>query len=286
MLIKANRNNFIYHTLFWLGMYMIWVFVLRNYSFSITKSLSVQFCYLVFITADYYAAVYFIIPKFLKKKRYAWFILLMAVLIAFSALLRAMVAMEMNLHVFTNNAATDFGKLYLNSVINIFIWVELTILGKMIFDRVYDQQQMAVMEKERIKHELDFLKAQINPHAIFNSLNSIYGHIDKNNQAARNILLQFSDLLRYQLYDCMADKLSLEKETEYIRNYVAFQQLRKDENLLIDFDTDIAPGEYQIAPLLLVTLTENAFKFVSNSPDRENRIAIKLVVKGNVFTFH
>jgi len=286
MQIKAGRDNVIYHGLFWLVIYLLWVFVFRNYSFSLNKTLTVQFCYLVFITADYYAATYYIIPQFLKKKRYALFILLMVFLIAFSALLRALVSVQMNLHVFTAGPRVDFGTLYLTSVVNIFIWVELIVIGKMIFDRIYDQQQMAIMEKERVKHELDFLKAQINPHALFNSLNSIYGHIDKSNQTARNILLQFSGLLRYQLYDCSEDKVSLEKEIEYIRNYVAFQQLRKDDNLVVNIDTCIAPVDYKIAPLLLVTLTENAFKFVSSFSEKPNTITIKITVKDNLFCFH
>ena len=256
------KNKLIYHILFWLGIYLLWVFVFRNYSFSLTKTVSVQFCYLAFITADFYTAIYFIVPRFLKKKRYVYFILLTLLLIAFSALLRAIIANEMNIHIFKTVPPIAFGPLYINSLVNIFIWVELFIIGKMIADRILNQQQLALMEKERMKHELDFLKAQINPHALFNSLNSIYGHIDKSNQTARNTLLKFSDLLRYQLYDCSEDKISLEKEIAYIRNYVAFQQIRKEENLIVDFDLNAGPGKHTIAPLLLVILIENAFKFV------------------------
>jgi len=280
------KNKFIYHILFWLGIYLVWVFVFRNYSFSLTKTVSVQFCYLVFITADYYTVTYFIIPRFLKKKRYVYFILLTAGLIAFSALLRAIVATEMNIYVFVPGHPTPFGALYLNSLVNIFIWVELFIIGKMIVDRIYNQQQLALLEKERVKHELDFLKAQINPHALFNSLNSIYGHIDKNNQTASNILLKFSDILRYQLYDCSEDKISLEKEVAYIRNYISFQQLRKDENLKVDVEIEGALSKYTIAPLLLVILIENAFKFVSSFTDKGNCIDIKLSVCDGLFMFN
>src|ERR1700722_15193742 len=95
------KNKFLYHCLFWLGIYLLWVFVFRNYSFSLTKTVTVQFCYLVFITADYYVTIYFIVPRFLKKKQYAFFILITAGLIAFSALLRALVSEQMSLHVFT-----------------------------------------------------------------------------------------------------------------------------------------------------------------------------------------
>src|SRR5207237_1798897 len=124
-----------------------------------------------------------------------------------------------------------FGTLYLNSILNISLWVFVITIGKMIIDRIQTHRQLDFLEKERIKNELDYLKAQINPHALFNSLNTIYGHIDKSNPVARNILLQYSELLRYQLYECSAHKISLEKEMEYIKNYVAFQRLRKDEKL-------------------------------------------------------
>jgi len=144
------------------------------------------------------------------------------------------------------------------------------------------QQQLELLEKERVKNELDYLKAQINPHALFNSLNTIYGHIDKSNQVARNILLQFSELLRYQLYDCGAEKVSLEKEIGYIENYVAFQRLRKDERLIVAFQIEDIEMGLQIAPLLLVVLIENAFKFVSNFSEKENKIIIKTFTKKKV----
>ncbi len=150
----------------------------------------------------------------------------------------------------------------------------------MIIDRIQNQQQLELLEKEKTKNELDYLKAQINPHALFNSLNTIYGHIDKGNQVARNTLLQFSELLRYQLYDCSAEKVSLEKEIDYIKNYVAFQQLRKNENLIVNLEIENIGENLKIVPLLLIVLIENAFKFVSNSSEKENKIIIKLSTRG------
>ncbi len=70
-------------------------------------------------------------------------------------------------------------------------------------------KQVVLLEKERMSNELNFLKAQINPHSLFNSLNTVYGSIDKNNPYARRILLQYSELLRYQLYDCTAEKAGI-----------------------------------------------------------------------------
>ncbi len=269
------KNKLLYHCLFWLCIYLLWVFVFRNYSFSLTRSITVEFCYLVFITADYYLIAEYLLPRFFKQRQYGWFVIGSLAIIAFSALLRALVAVQMSRHIF-GGPHPDFEKLYLASLLNIFIWVELIVMIKVIADRVYNQQQMAKLERTRIKQELDFLKAQINPHALFNSLNTIYAHIDKQNQTARNILLKFSGLLRYQLYDCGEDHLSLDKEIAYIRNYIDFQQIRKEKNLKVDVCIDSDDSSYKIAPLMLVILIENAFKFVSSFAEKDNSITICL----------
>ncbi len=276
-----KKKTALYHVLFWAAIYLLWVVVFRNYSVALTKTMTIEFCYLIFITADYYALSNFIIPEFLFKKKYPLFVIAIIITIGVSAWLRALVSVQMNLHFF-HAVPIGFGELYVNSVFNISIWVLVITVGKMLIDRMQTQQQLELLEKERIKNELDYLKAQINPHALFNSLNTIYGHIDKSNQTARNILLQFSELLRYQLYDCGEEKVALEKEITYIKNYAAFQRLRKDERLLITLEVDDIERGLTIAPLLLVTLIENAFKFVSNYADKENKIIIKIYTKDMV----
>jgi two-component system LytT family sensor kinase len=209
------------------------------------------------------------------------FVLALTGVIAFSAGLRALVAVQMNLHFF-HSPPVHFPTLYVYSFINIAVWVLLIAGAKMLLERIRTQQKLALLEKERIKNELDYLKAQINPHALFNSLNTIYGQIDKSNSIARDILLQFSELLRYQLYECAVEKVGLEKEMAYLKNYVSFQSLRKDENLLISLDVEQIGTGLTIAPLMLIVLVENAFKFVSNFPDKENRICIRIYTLGNI----
>jgi two-component system LytT family sensor kinase len=254
------------------------VVTFRSYSFSITKTITVEFCYLIFITADFYAINNFIVPRFLFTKKYTLFVIAAILIISVSAGLRAFLALQMNKHFF-HAIPVDFGTTYINSIVNISLWVLLVTMVKMIIDRIQTQQQLELLEKERIKSELDYLKAQVNPHALLNSLNTIYGHIDKNNQPARDILLHFSDLLKYQLYECGAEKVNLEKEMAYINNYVAFQRLRKDDKLVVNIETANIASGLKIAPLLLVVLIENAFKFVSSFSNKENRIEIRIFTK-------
>ncbi|MDP4149551.1 MAG: histidine kinase [Bacteroidota bacterium] len=276
-----KKRDFLYHLLFWSGIYLLWVLLFRSYTIALTRTMTVEFCYLLFITADYYAISYVVVPKLLLRKKYALFVACTVAVIAVSAWLRAILAFQMNLHYFTPARVYDLSTLFVNSIINISLWVLAVTTAKMLIDRMRTQRQLETMEKEKIQNELDYLKAQINPHALFNSLNAIYGHIDKGNQAARDILLQFSELLRYQIYDCSAEKVNLENEIAHLQNYIAFHRLRKDEKLSVRFDIGSIQAGLKIAPLLLVVLIENAFKFVSSFDEKENRIAISLFTREN-----
>jgi two-component system, LytTR family, sensor kinase len=207
MLLKRNKT--ILHILFWISIYLLWVLLFRNYAYPISKTITIEFCYLLFITCDYYAITYLAIPAFLQTSKYALFVWLTVFIIALSAALRAILALQMNMHIFHNPQPVGFGSLYLDSSLNISFWVAIITIGNMLIDRINTQKKLDLLEKERVNSELDYLKAQVNPHALFNSLNTIYGHIDKDNKTARGILLQYSELLRYQLYDCGSEKVSL-----------------------------------------------------------------------------
>lgn len=244
--------------------------------------MTIQFCYLIFITADFYLINDFIVPGFLKKRKYFLFVGFVMLVMALSAWLRSLLAMHMSKEFFHDQAMSDFKSLFISSLVNIGIWILIVTLGKMILDRMETEKRVDLLEQERIKNELAFLKAQINPHTLFNSLNTVYGHIEKSNQEGRNILLQFSELLRYQLYECSEEKVSLGKEINYLKNYIAFERLRKDAGLQISFRADQLDPTLFIPPLMLVVPIENAFKFVSHFPDQENQICIEINTNGNI----
>ena len=92
-------------------------------------------------------------------------------------------------------------------------------------DRFGMEQQLHEVENEKVSTELAFLRAQINPHFLFNVLNTIYFQIQKENSEARSSVEKLSEMLRYQLYECNTDKIDISKELAYIENYVAVQQL-------------------------------------------------------------
>jgi LytS/YehU family sensor histidine kinase len=157
---------------------------------------------------------------------------------------------------------------------------------KMGMDRFRFQQRLDEMEEQKKQAELDFLNAQFNPHFLFNSIHSIYGHIDKQNTTARNMLLTFSEMLRYQLYDCNSHTVNIEKETGYLKNYVALQKARKEENVAVELHVAEEVKGFLIAPLLFVPFIENSFKYVGNSEETENKVRVSLQKTADILWFN
>lgn len=139
------------------------------------------------------------------------------------------------------------------------------------------------IEIEKLNTELEYLKAQINPHFLFNSLNTVFFQIDKQNNTARETLSKFSEMLRYQLYECNGHEIPVEKEIGYLKNYVELQRLRKDENYAIEFSCAQDLVNFTLPPLLLVPFVENAFKHVSHFSEKKNIIKIDLSKAGSLF---
>ena len=117
-------------------------------------------------------------------------------------------------------------------------------------------------QKEKVKAELSFLKSQINPHFLFNSLNSIYSLSNSKSEMTKDAILMLSDMMRYMLYESNSEKVPLHKEIEYIENYIALQQYRisKKDHISIRFNYDGEPNGHNVEPLLFIPFVENAFK--------------------------
>ena len=268
---------------FWLGLYIFWILIFQNRTFTISRTMTVEFCYLIFIAAIYYTSIQYLIPKFLYKKYYVSFFLILLLAISAGALLRVPLVYFMNEYVFHANHSS-FREVLFNSFVNIFIWVVSLLALHLLIEKIRFRKYVAILEKEKTKNELDYLKAQFNPHFLFNSINSIYGHIDRKNYKAREMLHTFSEMLRYQLYECNSDYITIEKELNYIRNYILLQQSRK-ENLVVEFCAAEQVSGFLIAPLVLITFIENAFKYVSNFEEKENKVEIHLRYNDDILHF-
>jgi len=121
-------------------------------------------------------------------------------------------------------------------------------------------KSILALKRDKAKMEMLHLKSQVSPHFFFNTLNNLYGLVDKDPQKARNLILKLSDLMRYSIYEGQNDWMPLEDEIDYLKNYVDLHKDRYHKKVEIDFETSIEKKGYRIMPLLLILLVENAFK--------------------------
>ena len=136
------------------------------------------------------------------------------------------------------------------------------------------------METEKSKAELALLRAQINPHFLFNVLNNIYGQAIIKSEHTANSIAKLSDLMRYSLGEASESSVPLEKEIAYFNNYLSLQKLRLTNKTVVDFKVIGNPNNWQVAPMLFLPFIENAFKYgVSNEVDTTIKISFKIEEK-------
>ena len=134
---------------------------------------------------------------------------------------------------------------------------------------------MQQLEKENLTLELNSLKMQINPHFLFNSLNSLYSLARKKSDKAPDAILRLSNLMRYMIYEVSED-VPLSKEVDSINDYLDLQRLRINDDVVIEFQTTGALEDRMIAPLLFFPLIENSFKHGLKGEAGENFVRIHL----------
>lgn len=216
-----------------------------------------------------------LIPKYAQRRRIASYSILLLVGMALYVLVKNAYDVYLYGYVLDQEAHLYFYKnTYYNLSIAVF-YVSFSVALQLSKAWYFQRDLIRKMELEKVNTELEYLKAQINPHFLFNSINTIYFQIDRQNAIARNSLSGFSDMLRYQLYECNGSEIAIEKEIRYLKNYVALQRMRKDESYNIAFEEDGDLTGFNVPPLLLIPFVENAFKHVSHH-QLENEIRIKL----------
>src|SRR5256885_14291027 len=132
-----KKRALLYNILCWAILYVLWIAVFQNRSFELTRTLTVQFCYLILIALDYYIILYFIIPKVLHDKGYFAFIGINLLLLSVSAYLRTRLSLFMNVHVFLIGRQQPLMlKVFQESIINIGIWVTVLLCGRMLWDKI------------------------------------------------------------------------------------------------------------------------------------------------------
>jgi hypothetical protein len=219
-----------------------------------------NFLYVLVFHVTIVAAVYFnlkvLLARYLNKSQFGPYLLYAVGLTLLTALL--------NYSLFDLFIDKLFPSLYYISYFR--IWeLMLIVAGYLIFTSVlfliWQYAQMLIANRDAARNELSALKAQINPHFLFNNLNTIYSMASKNDERTTDVILQLSDFLRYVLYDTACETIPLEKEVEIIRTYVGLQKERVNPEVIqVILTTEGNFDSVNISPLLLLPLAENCFK--------------------------
>lgn len=266
----------LHHILFWLVYYVGWVAVYKSFYTQLSDLLLVTLVYALSHSTMYYTTQYLFIPRLLKKRRIALFILAFLGLLIFSVF-----AMYFGIQLILGADLIKTFKVARLQVLitfafsNVFMTAVLIML-KALLDYIRNHRSEERKEKERLEAELQYLKAQVNPHFLFNTINSVYVLIKSNPDKASETLIKLSDLLRAQLYDFSHDKITIEQEISYLQNYIELEKLRKGEKLRVDFNKSNTLQGFKIAPLMLMPFLENCFKHVSSKPNQQNTINVDI----------
>lgn len=269
--------------IFWLLVFAAWYFL--RYDDVSTAGLLITLIKVADLALMVCICNYLLIPKLLYKKRYSLFIASFIIMVLLSSIIK----MNILGHLMNNSFLLDWRrgwkiKIYDNIIPHFFLVIAGAAI-KLMLDHIAMQKTMADLAKEKAEAELEFLKQQINPHFLFNSLNTVYFQIDKTNTTARQTLHQFSEMLRYQLYETKGEAIPIEKEIKYLEEYVNLQKLRKDDHYRVVLDIATNVKGFLIEPFLLIPFVENCFKHISHHSHKENYINIRLSFEQDIFNF-
>ncbi|RAJ08508.1 GHKL domain-containing protein [Chitinophaga skermanii] len=154
-----------------------------------------------------------------------------------------------------------------------------------VMDWLQQRHQITILQKQQAETELNLLKQQINPHFFFNTLNNLYALSLTQAKQTPAKIQQLSELMRYVIYQSQSPTVPITAEITYLEDYLSLQSIRKHHPVDISFEKDIDDDQYQIAPLLLVILLENAIKHGIEPSTQESFVDLVLTVKNNNLTF-
>lgn len=249
--------------------------------FSYLFTVMVHFCLFTFMIIGNNALL---IPSLLEKKFFGWYASGLLLLVWSYTLLTSRYNAFIHGTLFHDQLVHTSAGFWDNFVYALCC----TVIASMLYiTQKWSEQQEQVKNSQinQLETELKYLRSQINPHFLFNGLNTVYGSIDMSNNRAREMMVQFSDLLRYNLYEADVDVIALEKEIKYLQNYVALQKARSNDNMQVTLNINYQSSMVKVAPLIFMAFVENAFKYVSRDDNAINSIVIDLTEEAGRIVF-
>ncbi len=275
-----SKNNFTLdhytkrqHVLYWVVVVVIWVFFRLIFDGEAYEPLVNKLCYLPSQLILTYGILYYAIPR-LNDKQY----LKSGLLFAFLAYFSTALARFTKVYIYETLTGYDSEK---ESILEILtelsplmgqyvIWVFLipivTLMILLILNHFRDKEKIFALQREKKIAELKFLKSQVHPHFLFNTLNNLYALAVQDSPKTTDVADKLYQILHYLFYKCSTPSVSLGEEITLLDNYIELEKIRYGDDLKVRFDRQEVDQNFRIAPLMLLSLVENSFKHgVSNS---------------------
>ncbi len=266
-----KRFRWIGHVLFWSFIYVDELMAVLGITPPIENHLQI----LLFLIMDFamvYLNLYIFIPRFLQKRKYVLYVF-------FSGLLILLNIFSSYIYYQSQDWFYDVNQVQLmleTVILNVSI-VALAVAFKLFKINYQEINQKKELQELQLKTEMAFLKYQLNPHFLFNALNSLYVLSQKNSNQLDDAILDLSDLLRYQTYDSQKSTIQLNKELEFIDNYYNFEKLRR-KNVEWKSQSEGSTEQILIPPMLLFPLAENALKYSTSTDEKTGIIDQSILI--------
>lgn len=209
----------------------------------------------LFWVAFFYFNANVLLPSFLFKRKVLQFFIIQLI-----AVVAIMLIHSVLFNLIVNTAPFNPNSFILFNLFPYLFVLAASTAYRMIIDKVKSDRLAKEKETENLKTELSFLRSQVSPHFMFNVLNNMVALARKNSEQLEPSLIKLSSLMRYMLYEADEEKVSLEKEIEYLQSYIDLQQQRFGKKVEVNVSMQQLDGSYEIEPMLLIPFVENAFK--------------------------
>jgi LytS/YehU family sensor histidine kinase len=290
------QNRLFQHTAFWVVVLLLLTAIYGAGMPNYWLALAVVAMFLPIHMLYFYAIAYVIIPKFFDRKKYGSFLALLLLCVLLSTVLFRLVEILIadpliNNAIKEKDPTFEWQKLkgsfieqftkpvYFISAFeqtNIFVWIALSVK----FFKMWFERRQAAIEAE-----LNFLKGQLHPHFLFNTLNNLYALTLTQSPRSAGVVMGLSEILRYMLYEANTDVVDLQKDISIVESYIELEKIRYEDRLDINFSINGLSPELRIAPLLILPLVENAFKHGASEQLSEAWINMDLLIKNNLLKF-
>jgi hypothetical protein len=274
------QNNIIYHILFWAILYLVLISI-DGKEHGLIFTMGTGLVTISFFALIVYLNLVYLFPQYLQNKSLFWHLVSIAVAATMLTPIKSFILYFVHYdHPETRNFILENQGFFFLSFFFIGIGSSIYYIMN---EWLKGQRDTSELKNKTLQSELNFLKSQINPHFLFNTLNNLYALTLKKSDLAPEIVLRLSEMMRYMLYECNERRVPLRKEINYVKNYLELEKLRQGKKFNIKFELDGEIEDQKIAPLMFIPFLENSFKHGVNNQLTDGFVEIHLQIeKDNV----